>query len=607
MDNFSAQTDQQDSQSTVPPQDQQLPTNPATTTLVDQTQNMPIDPMDTLSPQAEPKSQQQAPVSNPMTPNVPPVDPLAAYKEEPKKKKKFPFLILLIIFFVLFAMIGSMFVVGVMAAYDNVKLPESMQKVDDVFTGMVMKVPLFPKTPKMVLMGSVLAHEDVSTAYTEISMAIDMPDLNQLFLNQVPEFLIKGPIDFTNPEKPNADLTVNLSNQFGANVIVNADKWYFKLTQLPAFAWTYLGEAGITNTQDNPIMNKWVEVPFSDLQTDAAKALKEDADSESVQMSNATEKAIEKYLNESILPMIQMVEEKSDSGEAVYKMTLDLTGTQVDEFMRVMAEDEYGGTNDLYAGDYVKVESVKVNLFFGKTDYLMRKGTMVMTLKSKLPSASQVLGRNTSIMNEVSDSEGETAKISMGISFSRYGEQFVIKAPEGAVDVEDYSLSIGNYMRQKQQEMYMQDYFYNDTNVQNDFGGFSDDSSGFDGQKSTFDPVARVASARNMQRKGDVTDLASAISVYLATTGKLPGNIPADGSSYQIGTCSAGGNVSCPTAKTNCVNLSELISGSYLKDVPLDPLMNDPKFSGYMLSGTNTSVTVTACMAENNERISQTY
>lgn len=481
MDNFSAQTDQQNSQSSASTQDQQLPTNPATTTLVDQTQNMPIDPMDNLSPQADKTPQQQAPASDPMTPNVPPVDPLASYKEEPKKKKKFPFLILLIVFFVLFAMIGSMFVVGVMAAYDKIKLPESMQKVDDVFTGMVMKVPLFPKTPKMVLMGSVMAHEDISTAYTEISMAIDMPDLNQLFLNQVPEFLIKGPIDFTNPEKPNADLTVNLSNQFGANVIVNADKWYFKLTQLPAFVWTYLGEAGITNTQDNPIMNKWVEVPFSDLETDAAKALKEDSDSDSVQMSNATEKAIEKYMNDSILPMIQMVEEKSDSGEAVYKMTLDLTGTQVDEFMRVMAEDENGATNDLYAGDYVKVESVKVNLQFGKSDYLMRKGTMVMTLKSKLPSASQVLGRNTSIMNEVSDSEGETAKISMGISFSRYGEQFVINAPEGAIAVEDYSLSIGNYMRQKQQEMYMDQYMNYQDEYQNDqFDGFSDDISGFE-------------------------------------------------------------------------------------------------------------------------------
>ncbi len=481
MDNFTAPTDQQSSQPTSQNQSPQLPTNPATTTLVEPTQTMPVDPMDNLSPQLESKTESST-IPNPSTPNVPPIDPLAEYKQEPKKKRKFPFLILLIVFFMLFAMIGSFFVIGVMAAYDKVKLPDNMNSIDNAFTGMVMKIPVFPKTPKMILMSAVLAHENISTAYTEISVAIDLPELNRLFLNQVPEFLIKGPVDLTNPEKPSADLSINLSNQFGANVIVKEDTWYFKLNQLPAFIWTYLGVAGVSNTQDNPIINKWVSVPFSELGTDAAKALKEDSDNSSSDMSNATEKALLKYMDDSILPMIQMNTEKSESGEDVYKMTLNITGNQVDEFMRIMSEDAaFEGTKDLYTGDYVKVESVKVNLLFGKNDYLMRTGTMVMTLKSKLPSASQVLGRNTSIMNEVSDSEGETAKISMGISFSRHGEQFVITAPEGAMSIDDYSLSIGNYMRQKEQEKYMEQYMNYDDKYQDvQFDGFSDDISGFE-------------------------------------------------------------------------------------------------------------------------------
>lgn len=119
------------------------------------------------------------------------------------------------------------------------------------------------------------------------------------------------------------------------------------------------------------------------------------------------------------------------------------------------------------------------------------------------------------------------------------------------------------------------------------------------------DPVRRFQEARNATRRTDVGSILTAISQSIVDTkGGLPTGLVANGSVYQLGTCTSGGATLCNGAQDACVNLATPLA-KYLKTMPMDPQSGTPATSGYSVSvNSDNLVTVSSCLAENGETIS---
>ena len=71
---------------------------------------------------------------------------------------------------------------------------------------------------------------------------------------------------------------------------------------------------------------------------------------------------------------------------------------------------------------------------------------------------------------------------------------------------------------------------------------------------------------------------------------------------YQIGTCTSGGNILCEDAEDRCVNFTRL--KAYLYKIPQDVSVGSPETTGFsVMISDDMSVTATACKPEGNEPI----
>ncbi|HBK34530.1 MAG: Pilin (Bacterial filament) [Candidatus Uhrbacteria bacterium GW2011_GWE2_40_58] len=133
------------------------------------------------------------------------------------------------------------------------------------------------------------------------------------------------------------------------------------------------------------------------------------------------------------------------------------------------------------------------------------------------------------------------------------------------------------------------------------------------------DPATRFQDARDTVRASDVVEVMSAAKIdqvdnggsYLAAIDALT-----DGSVYMIGTAVAGcddQNAYCDTAVTadvSCVDLTGLVTGGYLGEVPISANGSGTwtaGVTGYTLTKSATgTLTIRACESENTDEITVT-
>lgn len=118
------------------------------------------------------------------------------------------------------------------------------------------------------------------------------------------------------------------------------------------------------------------------------------------------------------------------------------------------------------------------------------------------------------------------------------------------------------------------------------------------------DPVRRFQESRNARRWSDVNSINTAIHTFiLDNSGAMPSGMVADGSEYQLGTCSNDGAALCPGAADACLDLGSELD-NYLKSMPIDPLNGTASTTGYSVSlDSNMITTVKACSAERSTTI----
>lgn len=129
------------------------------------------------------------------------------------------------------------------------------------------------------------------------------------------------------------------------------------------------------------------------------------------------------------------------------------------------------------------------------------------------------------------------------------------------------------------------------------------------------DPLKRFKDARDSSRWADISAIVSAIKVYqVDNAGSYPSAITSMTASttYMIGTNASGcNNSTCDYSvggDTYCVDLSALVTGGYLGEVPISPngsVTWSAGTTGYVLTKYDTGlVTVGACESENTSNIS---
>lgn len=120
-------------------------------------------------------------------------------------------------------------------------------------------------------------------------------------------------------------------------------------------------------------------------------------------------------------------------------------------------------------------------------------------------------------------------------------------------------------------------------------------------------PAQRISDARDARRTSDVDSILTAIHEYIVdTAGLFPSNMPALGTTAQLGSagsgCATHGTTACGSAAV-CANLMTGIGNltAYLASMPSDPNGADVSLGerGYsVVRDANGIITITACLTE---------
>lgn len=117
------------------------------------------------------------------------------------------------------------------------------------------------------------------------------------------------------------------------------------------------------------------------------------------------------------------------------------------------------------------------------------------------------------------------------------------------------------------------------------------------------DSKKRLGEGRDIRRQYELDSILTSVKLYQVDSGgSLPKHIAEMNPNkyYQIGNEQDGCNV-CEAVETEdeCANLSELVQGGYLREIPRDPLFGTQERTGYFIfKGSNNVMQAGACSPE---------
>ena len=362
----------------------------------------------------------------------------------PRKKGMPVKLVVLGVFLLLFLLIGSLFTVGALAAYDKIKLPGNLNRS---LSGMVSKLGFMPKSNQMIFDLMQKSMDEKNSLYVDLSVAVEAPELDKVaaFLPGFDkmEMVIKGPIDATDGNDIKTSLNMSVNNMFEMDFTSLTKMGYFRFNKLPSFIDMYLSPSA-----SGAIKNKWVEFDYANLDSEASKALDEKSDELSTKRSIA-EKRLTDYFAQNVIPNMKQSSEKVDNFDT-YKLQTNLSESQMDEITKIM-QDYSALPTDLNATNgtqIVKITNATMDVWVDKKEYVLRKATMTFKMEFSLPADAytNVLGvtaaSNSQLMADDQASKVQEATFAVAVKFSQFGEQFDIQKPTNTVKVEKYMMDL---------------------------------------------------------------------------------------------------------------------------------------------------------------------
>lgn len=411
----------------------------------------PVDPMSQVesTPQTSTQANQDQQTPDQKTPSAKTTMPENTYAQP--DGRNLPKILLTLFLAFSFLTVGTSGALALIA-YEKVTLPDQELQYKILYT--VQSLPFAPKTTKYILLKSAQVHRDVSSAYIDASIATKSSELSNILGMGDIDISVKGPLDVSNPTKPNVELNINLSDQIDLDIILLDEKGFFRVNKIPIIIYALLFRSPV-GYEDNQFVNQWVSYNFGNMDTDARETLD---DRQTEDISSLTEKRLIKFSNTSLVPLVTMMEDSIDGFEA-YKLDLKLDKTQMQSFGNELQSifgssgevPDYSPTNGLTG-----IDNFEATLWIDQKDFYLRKTTIAFTLVSpgvadQLPS--NVLGVTTAqsgeTVNPYSSLElftgPQNLDVATSINMSRFGEKFDITEPETAITFEKYIEMITQY------------------------------------------------------------------------------------------------------------------------------------------------------------------
>jgi hypothetical protein len=406
-------------------------------------------------------------------PTMPMAEPVAAIPADvpptpPARKSNgmlFALIGVAVFLILLFSAVGAL----VLAAYGKIQLPD--KKLQEMIAFKVQDIPFMPKTPKYVLLKSGLVHQGIGSANTKISLSAKSDEFTQIpGIGDTLEFLMEGPVDYTDTENPKASLNLKLTRELDLDFKFLDKKAYFKLNKLPAAIYPLMGLT-TSNFESNPFLNRWVYQDMSTMETDASEMLDNRTESETV--DEVTENKLI-LLGEKLSKKMTLTEETKD-GVGYYKVSMILTQEDLHELEPDIVELLELEKSGLYETSYQSSNSIismldnlEVNVWVEKgTFYMRRFDSAVDIYESAMDGYSQVLGIST-IANE--STTDKVISIAMSASLDELGGTFAedFTIPSQSITFEQYMLDISEFFAQQRYGS------MTDTQAGGDIEGFED-------------------------------------------------------------------------------------------------------------------------------------
>ncbi len=290
----------------------------------------------------------------------------------------------------------------------------------------VFSLPFIQKTPKFILESAISAQKKVQKNSIDLSLAVQSEDLTSLvgLGNLDAEF--KGYVNLADSNNPKLDVTVNITKDFSAQIRKNDKMVYFKVNKMPA---SLLNLLGMEQTKFSQIMQNWIAYDTSPLLTEARKNL-DQVQSGQTTTGEEVNKVLLRLANEQILPKIKVTDDKVET-TATYKLTfepdeatLNIIGDQLEQETKKYNQTQVLGISTAQVqakklADYI--QNLNINLWIGKNDYYLRKGTITFIIKP---------GEGTPGLKS-------PVKVSLAMGLSDFGKDITIETPTDTMTPEE--------------------------------------------------------------------------------------------------------------------------------------------------------------------------
>jgi len=354
---------------------------------------------------------------------------------KPVKSKKKIFVVLLI--FILALSFLSVSTAGILLAYNII--PTSNFKIKAIAVSIVSKIPFLPKTALSILQASLIAHEDVSSAYMDISIASSSSFLSSTLGAQNFDMQISGPFDFSDIENPKANLKAGFGKEFEAETIILGNNMYAKLDKFPSYL---LAVFGIKQETISGLLGRWVYFDRSTKDTGARDALNSYKDKKAY-TDEVYGDFMEKMNNEYILSKISVSQENIDNFKS-YKMHIDLNKEEIEQFINEIYKDV---SVDVDIGTIKKsnpIVQIIVDVWFEKSTFYLRKMSLVATLDV----SSYGLNSYSDVTSSPISPTSEKFDVAFSVSLSKIGESANVSAPKEYMSSDEFFNQIASLIGQ---------------------------------------------------------------------------------------------------------------------------------------------------------------
>ncbi len=410
---------------------------------------------------------------------------------ENTKKPKKPILLTLVLLSLFSVIILSLSGLFYAIAYEKIKLEKypDFQKKVSLF---VMNISFMPKTPRFILEKSAIAHQKVTKQSFDVSVAVDSSNLSNYFGFADLDFQFKGDLDYTNPKNIFGNLEIFFTKDFNIELRKKDKMLYFKIKKLPTTLFAFLG---LDSKSFDPIIDKWVFIDTTPLDTEARKSLEKDTE-----MSPLSEKFLDenfdKYFDDVILSKIKLTSSKDEELD-VYKISLEADSQLIDYLGKKIEDMQKQKYNYSYpknsTANIEKISDIikKFNLEIAidKEKYFTRKIVTQIDIEydesknTNLLPIENFLGPLSSSNNQVS--------VATVIKFSNFGEEVIVEEPQETMSSEEFSNRISLIFGKIIGEGYQK----------------------------------QISQSNDAKRKSDLQQLESALEIYFLVNQKYPSSL----------------------------------------------------------------------------------